>query len=147
MSTSTLSSSRNCVRSCICRGGSSSKRASDWAAADPSATDQSARDLQSALLQAVTGLSQLVSQLAAQMGRVSSAAGNAEPWMEQLAPATANPRCASPSSPLWDELSVVELRSLLRSYPIDRTSLPAPIELLRRSELIEALNQIQAMNP
>ena len=48
-------------------------------------------------------------------------------------------------SPLWDELSVVELRSLLRSYPIDRTSLPAPIELLRRSELIEALNQIQAL--
>jgi len=50
-----------------------------------------------------------------------------------------------PCSGLWDELSVVELRSLLRSYPIDRTSLPAPIELLRRSELIEALNQIQAM--
>jgi hypothetical protein len=67
--------------------------------------------------------------------------------MEQLTPATAKPRCNSSRSPLWDELSVVELRSLLRSYPIDRTSLPAPIELLRRSELIEALNQIQAMNP
>jgi hypothetical protein len=65
--------------------------------------------------------------------------------MEQLTPTTAKPRCDS--SPLWDELSVVELRSLLRSYPIDRTSLPAPIELLRRSELIEALNQIQALNP
>ena len=49
------------------------------------------------------------------------------------------------SSTLWDELSVVELRSLRRSYPIDRTSLPAPIELLRRSELVEALNQIQAL--
>jgi hypothetical protein len=67
--------------------------------------------------------------------------------MEQLTPVGAKSRCASSSSPLWDELSVVELRSLLRSYPIDRTSLPAPIELLRRSELIEALNQIQAMNP
>ena len=67
--------------------------------------------------------------------------------MEQLTPVAAKPRCASSSSPLWDELSVVELRSLLRSYPIDRTSLPAPIELLRRSELIEALNQIQALNP
>jgi hypothetical protein len=67
--------------------------------------------------------------------------------MEQLAPVAAKPRCTSSSSPLWDELSVVELRSLLPSYPIDRTSLPAPIELLRRSELIEALNQIQALNP
>ena len=129
MSTTTLSASRNCARSCACRGGSSSKSASE---------------LQSALLQAVTGLSQLVSQLAAQVGNGRSAIGDAEPWMEQLTPATSKPRCASSS--LWDELSVVELRSLLRSYPIDRTSLPAPIELLRRSELIEALNQIQAMN-
>ena len=43
----------------------------------------------------------------------------------------------------WDELSVVELRSLLRCYPIDRRRLPAPIELLRRSELIEALSELQ----
>jgi len=142
MSTTTLSPSRSCARSCACRGGSSTKSASDRAAAD-----RAARDLQSALLQAVTGLSQLVSQLAAQVGNGRTAIGDAEPWMEQLAPATSKPRCTSASSPLWDELSVVELRSLLRSYPIDRTSLPAPIELLRRSELIEALNQIQAMNP
>ena len=147
MSTTTLSPSRSCVRSCACRGGTSSKNASDRAAADRAATDHAARDLQSALLQAVTGLSQLVSQLAAQMGQGRTAIGDAEPWMEQLAPVTAKPRCTSSSSPLWDELSVVELRSLLRSYPIDRTSLPAPIELLRRSELIEALNQIQALNP
>ena len=132
MSTSTISTSRSCTRACACRGGSSSKSPSE---------------LQSALLQAVTGLSQLVSQLAAQMGNGRTAIGDAEPWMEQLAPATSKPRCTSSSSSLWDELSVVELRSLLRSYPIDRTSLPAPIELLRRSELIEALNQIQAMNP
>jgi hypothetical protein len=88
-----------------------------------------------------------VSQLAAQVGNGRPAIGDAEPWLEQLTPATAKPRWNSSSSPLWDELSVVELRSLLRSYPIDRTSLPAPIELLRRSELIEALNQIQALNP
>ena len=132
MSSTTLSPSRSCARACSCRGGTSSKSASE---------------LQSALLQAVTGLSQLVSQLAAQMGNGRTAAGDAEPWMEQITPATSKPRCTSSSSPLWDELSVVELRSLLRSYPIDRTSLPAPIELLRRSELIEALNQIQAMNP
>jgi hypothetical protein len=137
MSTSTLSPSRSCIRSCTCRGGSSSK----------SASDRAASELQSALLQAVTGLSQLVSQLAAQVGSGRPAIGDAEPWMEQLTPATSKPRCASSSSPMWDELSVVELRSLLRSYPIDRTSLPAPIELLRRSELIEALNQIQALNP
>ena len=139
MSTTTLSPSRSCARSCACRGGTSFKSASDQAA-----TDRAASELQSALLQAVTGLSQLVSQLAAQVGNGRSAIGDAEPWMEQLTPATSKPRCASSS--LWDELSVVELRSLLRSYPIDRTSLPAPIELLRRSELIEALNQIQAMN-
>ena len=137
MSTSTLSPSRSCIRSCTCRGGSSSK----------SASDRAASELQSALLQAVTGLSQLVSQLAAQVGSGRPAIWDAEPWMEQLTPATSKPRCASSSSPMWDELSVVELRSLLRSYPIDRTSLPAPIELLRRSELIEALNQIQALNP
>jgi hypothetical protein len=46
----------------------------------------------------------------------------------------------------WDELSVVELRSLLRCYPIDRRRLPAPIELLRRSELIEALSELQEVS-
>jgi len=137
MSTATFSPSRSCARACGCRPSTSTKAASDRAASD----------LQSALLQAVTGLSQLVSQLAAQVSNGRPAIGDAEPWMEQLTPATTKPRCTSSSSPLWDELSVVELRSLLRSYPIDRTSLPAPIELLRRSELIEALNQIQALNP
>lgn len=43
----------------------------------------------------------------------------------------------------WDQMSVVELRSLLRCYPIDRTALPAPIELLRRDELLAALHQLQ----
>jgi hypothetical protein len=47
----------------------------------------------------------------------------------------------------WDALSVVELRALLRDYPIDRTSLPAPIENLRRAELVEALRQLGAMGP
>ena len=140
MPTATLSPSRSCTRACACRGATSTKASSDRAA-----TDRAASELQSALLQAVTGLSQLVSQLAAQVGNGGTAIGDAEPWMEQLTPATAKPRCNSSS--LWDELSVVELRSLLRTYPIDRTSLPAPIELLRRSELIEALNQIQALNP
>jgi hypothetical protein len=52
---------------------------------------------------------------------------------------------ASPGDIPWEQLSVVELRALLRDYPIDRTSLPAPIENLRRAELIEALRQIGAM--
>ena len=85
-------------------------------------------DLQRTLLQTITGLTQLLSQLNQPTAGVAPAA----------APA---PR----GNGLWDELSVVELRSLLRSYPIDRSSLPAPIELLRRSELIEALHQIQTI--
>jgi hypothetical protein len=52
---------------------------------------------------------------------------------------------ASPGDTPWDRLSVVELRALLRDYPIDRSSLPAPIENLRRTELIEALRQIGAL--
>lgn len=43
----------------------------------------------------------------------------------------------------WNQMSVVELRGLLRCYPIDRSALPAPIELLRRDELLAALHQLQ----
>ena len=112
------------------------------------ATELAATELQSALLQAITGLTQLVSQLSSQFPLMTTATQAAEPWMEEretAASETHSPRCVPNLSPLWDELSVVELRSLLRSYPIDRTSLPAAIERLRRSELIEALNQIQAL--
>jgi hypothetical protein len=112
------------------------------------ATELAATELQSALLQAITGLTQLVSQLSQQFPINQPTAAAAEPWMEEF-PATtpAEPASCCPVnfSPLWDELSVVELRSLLRSYPIDRTSLPAAIERLRRNELIEVLNQIQAL--
>ncbi len=107
-----------------------------------------AAELQSALLQAITGLTQLVSQLASQFPISQAAIPAAEPWLAEqdtTGAKTRSPRCVPNLSPLWDELSVVELRSLLRSYPIDRTSLPAAIERLRRSELIEALNQIQAL--
>ena len=38
-----------------------------------------------------------------------------------------------------------ELRALLREYSIDRPSLPAPIENLRRAELVEALREIGSM--
>jgi len=59
------------------------------------------------------------------------------------------PFCADDTDPTdswdwpWDQMSVVELRALLRCYPIDRTALPAPIELLRRDELLEALHELQ----
>ncbi len=113
-------------------------------------------DVPTALLQAISGLSQLISQLAAQItttepveAKTAAAAAAAVPWQAELT-AAGQPEsvavCPSSNlSSLWDELSVVELRSILRSYPIDRNSLPAPIELMRRNELIEALNQIQAL--
>ena len=59
------------------------------------------------------------------------------------------PFCADDTDPTdswdwpWDRMSVVELRALLRCYPIDRTALPAPIELLRRDELLAALHELQ----
>ena len=108
-------------------------------------TELAASELQSALLQAITGLTQLVSQLSQQFPINQPTATAAEPWMEERPAQSTQPTCVPNLSPLWDELSVVELRSLLRSYPIDRTSLPAAIERLRRNELIEALNQIQAL--
>jgi hypothetical protein len=113
----------------------------------PSCSAQQSAEIQTALLQAITGLTQLVTQLATQFP-TKPAAADAEPWMEERAD-TATKSLTPSGTPnlttLWDELSVKELRSFLRSYPIDRTSLPAAIERLRRSELIEALNQIQAM--
>ncbi len=109
------------------------------------ATELAASELQSSLLQAITGLTQLVSQLSQQFPITQPPAPAAEPWMQERESTARQPRCTPNLNTLWEELSVVELRSLLRSYPIDRSSLPAPIELLRRSELIEALNQIQAL--
>lgn len=114
----------------------------------PSSSVNQAAELQSALLQAITGLTQLVSQLATQLP-TKPATADAEPWMEEREPQVAQSTatiCTPNLTTLWDELSVKELRSFLRSFPIDRSSLPAAIERLRRYELIEALNQIQAMD-
>ncbi len=117
------------TRTCACAKGASN----------------TALELQTALLRAINGLTQLVSQLSQQFPITQPTAPAAEPWMVERTTQATKPTCVPNLSTLWDELSVVELRSLLRSYPIDRSSLPAPIELLRRSELIEALNQIQAL--
>jgi len=115
-------------------------------------------ELQAALLSAIGGLAELMAQLTAQLTTASGAGSTPEAWCQPLVPQPASSPDHShglgigPSSgrrldPAWDELSVVELRALLRSYPIDRTSLPAPIELLRRGELLEALSQLQALDP
>jgi len=107
-------------------------------------TTNQAVDVQLALLQAITGLTQLVSQLAAQLPANANGPGE-EPWMEERADDPAPHRCSNDLAPILDELSVEQLRSMLRNYPIDRRSLPASIERLRRSELLEAFNQIQTM--
>jgi len=89
---------------------------------------------QGSLLSSLVALAELVAELARQLSSATPAATPIPPAPQ------------IPAGP-WDERSVEELRAELRSYPIDRTSLPAPIELLRRSELIEALQQIQALEP
>jgi hypothetical protein len=118
-------------------------------ASTPNCTTNQAAELQTALLQAITGLTQLVSQLSQQFPLTQPSAPAAEPWMEErdteVAQSTA-PACTPNLNNLWDELSVDQLRSFLRRFPIDRSSLPTTIEHLRRSELIEALNQIRAMD-
>ena len=83
------------------------------------------------------------------MGHDSSLVGAIEALtaaMQALALAVA-PVPTSAAKPMerpeeWDDWSVVELRALLRSLPVDRRSLPAPIENLRRQELLAALRQL-----
>ena len=114
----------------------------------PSCSAKQSAEIQTALLQAITGLTQLVTQLATQFP-TKPAGADAEPWMEERAGTAAQsvtPACTHNLTTIWDELSVHQLRNVLRDFPIDRSSLPAPIEYLRRSEVIEALNQIRAMD-
>lgn len=116
------------------------------------------------LLEAIEGLSQALTALQSSLGSAGtsqfcghawpqrpSEQAIAMPWLDD-AEAAAAPEASDEQEPdwaddpwrcPWDELSVVELRSLLRCYPIDRRRLPAPIENLRRSELIEALSELQ----
>lgn len=114
-------------------------------------------ELQGSLLQTMHGMAELITALTGLLqGQAipapAAAQRAAEPWRERMQPAPepsasedqAMGRCRSDR--LWDELSVVELRSLLRSVPIDRSSLPAPIELLRRRELVQALNQFEQLS-
>jgi hypothetical protein len=99
------------------------------------------------LVAAIDGLTQAVALLAERLGPSGPPSAPLPPspphgsrgrHLRLVEPAGEN------ESP-WDQLSVVELRALLRDYPIDRTSLPAPIENLRRTELVEALRQLGAL--
>jgi hypothetical protein len=92
------------------------------------------------LVEAIDGLAVAVSLLAERLGpsKPPPTPGGRGRHLRVVPPA------GEAESP-WDALSVVELRALLRDYPIDRTSLPAPIENLRRAELVEALRQVQAL--
>lgn len=114
-------------------------------------------ELQGSLLQTMHGMAELITALTGLLqGQAipapAAAQRAAEPWRERMQPAP-EPSASEDqvmgqcrSDRLWDELSVVELRSLLRSVPIDRSSLPAPIELLRRRELVQALNQFEQLS-
>ena len=103
------------------------------------ATEHLAKKHSSSLVEAIDGLTDAVSLLAERLG---------PPEPPPAPPGRGHLRVVRPAgeteSP-WDDLSVVELRALLRDYPIDRTSLPAPIENMRRAELVEALRQVQAL--
>jgi hypothetical protein len=100
-------------------------------------------DVPRTLLEAIDELTAAIALLIAALG------GSEAP----AAPATVGPpneaEIVAEATDLWDtpweSLSVCELRALLRDLPIDRSTLPAPIELLRRNELIEALNQLQSL--
>jgi len=80
----------------------------------------------------------------------NEAAAQAEAAAEAEAAAAAEAEAIEAATADWDapwhDLSVRELRALVRDLPIDRSSLPAPIELMRRSELLEALNQVQDLS-
>jgi hypothetical protein len=95
-------------------------------------------------------LLEAIDELTAAIALLIAALGGVEP---PGTPATFGPlneaEIVAEATDLWDtpwqSLSVCKLRALLRDLPIDRSTLPAPIELLRRNELIEALNQLQAL--
>ena len=96
----------------------------------------------SSLVEAIDGLAAAVSQLAERLG--PSQPPSPPPPGGRGRHLRVVPPAGEAESP-WEDLSVVELRALLRDYPIDRTSLPAPIENMRRAELVEALRQVQAL--
>ena len=82
------------------------------------------------------GLSAAVLALAGSVERLAAAIGGTGALI---------PAAAERHQPSWQNLPVRRLRALLRRYPIDRSSLPAPIETMRRAELLEALRQVEGL--
>ncbi len=103
-------------------------------------TEPLAKKHSASLVEAIDGLAAAVSLLAERLGpsQPPPTPGGRGRHLRVVRPAWE-------AESAWDALSVVELRALLRDYPIDRTSLPAQIENLRRAELVEALRQVQAL--
>ena len=70
----------------------------------------------------------------------------AEADAEAEAAAAAEPEAIEAATehwdPPWHDLSVRELRALVRDLPIDRSSLPAPIELMLLEE--EAITSLRS---
>jgi hypothetical protein len=95
----------------------------------------------SSLVEAIDGLSAAVIFLAERLGPPpppSPARGTGR-HLRVVPP----PRPAAETP--WEELPVRALRAQLRGAPIGRRSLPAPIENMRRAELVEALRQVEAL--
>jgi hypothetical protein len=93
------------------------------------------------LVEAIDGLSAAVIFLAERLGPPpppSPARGTGR-HLRVVPP----PRSAADAP--WEELPVRALRAQLRGAPIDRRSLPAAIENLRRAELLEALGQVETL--
>jgi hypothetical protein len=88
---------------------------------------------------APTGLGDAVMALAASLDRLAAAIGGSSSGLGGSRPAL------PVDAAHWQELPVHRLRALLRSYPLDRRTLPTPIECLRRAELLEALRQVQRL--
>jgi hypothetical protein len=92
------------------------------------------------LVEAIDGLSAAVSLLAERLGPPPP---SPLPGTGRHLRVVPSPRAAAESP--WEQLPVRALRAQLREAPIDRRSLPAPIENLRRAELLEALRQVEAL--
>ncbi len=94
------------------------------------------------LVEAIDGLREAVALLAERLGPPPPPPSPL-PGSGRHLSAVPAPRPAAELS--WEQLPVRALRAQLRGAPIDRRSLPAPIENLRRAELVEALRQVKEL--
>jgi hypothetical protein len=95
------------------------------------------------LVEAIDGLRETVALLAERLAPHQPPPPSPLPGTGRHLRVVPPPRPAA--EPPWEQLPVRALRAQLREAPIDRRSLPAPIENLRRAELLEALRQVEAL--